>query len=106
VNLKINDNTSYVFRRGGLRKQGGHPSLWRRCLTPWSGTPVSPHLGPVDRFFTTCITSLPPGVFTTCILLDLVWYDFRVGRVVRLSPMVAVGSREGENAQKKTQGRE
>ena len=57
--------------------------------TPWRGTPVSPHLGPSERFFTTCMTSLPPGVFTTCILLDLVWYALRVGRVVRLSPMVA-----------------
>jgi len=50
---------------------------------------VSPHLGPSERFFTTCITNLPPGVFTTCILLDLVWYALRVGRVVRLSPMIA-----------------
>ena len=54
----------------------------RYCLgrnegIPGNLVPQSPHIGPLAFFETIAPTSLPPGVFTGRILLDLVRYAHR-----------------------------
>jgi len=49
----------------------------RTALIPLNGVPKSPHFGTVPFFLVYKYTSLPPGVFDTLRLLDLVLYESR-----------------------------
>ena len=50
---------------------------------PGRATPQSPHLGAVASFLRWWYTSLPPGVFTTRRLFDVVLYGVRLRIVTR-----------------------